>query len=244
MKLPILIGLILSSCSVYASATTCMVLGEKAARVNAVEGERSPVFVTSDCAALRLISGKALASWVGRDGKPRLIPIRKDGIDVVPQAGAEERSVTAVWSELTTKREHQQPAYMRNFGDERPPKLYVPQGGIVLFDSAESNADLLVENAQGERVYQKHFNIGESVSVPRDVLLNTQIYKITLKRVESEQKWRWRIVNPEEMRTIDQSLTEIDKDVTDQDQVKIMRAMLFAQMKVQVNMHMALLGLH
>jgi hypothetical protein len=240
MKRRLLIALIMSFIYGHASATTCMVLGEKTARINAVEGERSPVFVTSDCAALRLVSGKALASWVGRDGKPRLIPIRKDGIEVAPQAGAEERSVTVVWNELTTKRERQQPAYMRNIGDERPPKLYVPTGGVVLFDSAESNADLFVKNAQGEQVYQKHFNIGESVSIPRDVLLNTQIYKIILKRVESEQQWQWRIVSADEMRTIDQSLTEIDKVVAEPDQAKIMRAMLFEQMKIQVNMNLAI----
>ena len=85
---PLAITLIFCS---SADASTCMILGDKSAIIKSVEGERSPVFVTSDCQALRLVSGKAIASWVGRDGKPRMIPITAQGVEVVPQAGAEER---------------------------------------------------------------------------------------------------------------------------------------------------------
>ncbi|MEN9437493.1 MAG: hypothetical protein RIR09_2148, partial [Pseudomonadota bacterium] len=91
-------------------SANCMVLGARDAKVQSIEGEKSPAFLTKDCGALRLISGTAQASWVGQDGKPRLIPITATGVASQPNAGAEERSVNVVWSELTTKRERQQAA--------------------------------------------------------------------------------------------------------------------------------------
>jgi hypothetical protein len=244
MKIKLLLGLFLATSCLSSFATTCMVLGEKAARVKSSEGEHSPVFVTADCAALRLIEGRALASWVGRDGKPRLIPITKEGIEFAPQAGAEERSVTVVWSELTTKRERQQPAYMRNIGDERPPKVYVPRQGIVLFETAENETDVMVENSNGALIFKNHVKVGQDGVIPREALASGQIVKVMLKRVESAQEWRWRIVGADEMASIDQSLAQIDEAVTDLGQVSLMRAMLFEQLKIRVNMDLMLQGMH
>lgn len=243
MKLKIFIATSLWVSSMGAFATSCMVLGEQTARVQSSEGERSPVFMTTDCGALRLISGKARASWIGRDGKPRIIPITKDGIESTPQAGAEERSVTVVWNELSTKRERQQPAYMRNIGDERPPKVYAPLQGVILFENSENETDILVENAEGAQVYKGHAKVGENGTVPRNALANGQIFKVILKRVESTQEWRWRIVSADEMRLVDQSLAQIDESVPEQEQSKLLRAMLFEQMKIRVNMDLTLQGL-
>lgn len=223
-----------------ASASSCMVLGDKSAMVKSVEGERSPVFVTSDCQALRLMSGKAVASWVGRDGKPRMIPITAQGVDVVPQAGAEERSVMVVWNELSTKRERQQPAYMRNIGDERPPKVYAPKEGVVLFVNSESETLITVENAAGEIVFDRRVNVGDTGVIPRNVFLSDQIFKIRTLRAESMQEWRWRVVNAAETANIDQSMETIDATISDLTQVKMMRAMMFEQIKIRVNMELAL----
>ena len=242
LKISIALALLLPCMSVH--ATTCMVLGEQTARIKASEGERSPVFVTVDCSGLRLISGKALASWIGRDGKPRLIPITKDGIATAPLAGAEERSVTVVWNELSTKRERQQPAYMRNIGNEHPPKAYAPLQGVQLFANSENPTDIVVENAEGAQVFASHVNVGESGVIPREVLTNGQIFKITLKRVASTQEWRWRMVSADDMHAMDQSLAQIEEAVSDPAQARLMRAMLFEQMKIRVNMDLTLQGMH
>ena len=223
-----------------AYASTCMVLGDKSATIKSVEGERSPVFVTSDCQALRLVSGKAIASWVGRDGKPRMIPITLKGIDLVPQAGAEERSVTVVWNELSTKRERQQPAYMRNIGDERPPKVFAPKEGVVLFTNSESETRITVENAAGETVFDRRIAVGDTGVIPRNVFLSDQIFKIKTLRAESAQEWRWRVVTAAETANIDQSLEAIDATISDPIQIKLMRAMMFEQVKIRVNMELAL----
>ena len=223
-----------------ADASTCMVLGEKASVVKAIEGPRSPVFVTSDCQALRLMSGKAFASWVGKDGKPRMIPITAEGVDGVPQAGAEERSVMVVWNELSTKRERQQPAYMRNIGDERPPKVYAPKEGVVLFQNSEGEARITVENAGGETVFDRKVAVGEPGVIPRSALVSDQIFKIKTIRAESAQEWRWRVVTAAETASIDQSLEAIDATISDPVQIKMMRAMTFEQVKIRVNMELAL----
>ena len=234
---PLAITLIFCS---SADASTCMILGDKSAIIKSVEGERSPVFVTSDCQALRLVSGKAIASWVGRDGKPRMIPITAQGVEVVPQAGAEERSVMVVWNELSTKRERQQPAYMRNIGDERPPKVFAPKEGVVLFANSESETRITVENAAGETVFDRRIAVGEAGVIPRDVFLSDQIFKIKTLRAESTQEWRWRVVTAAETANIDQSMEVIDATVSDPIQAKMMRGMLFEQVKIRVNMELAL----
>jgi hypothetical protein len=243
MNMKSFMALLLLMPGMGAYAASCMVLGEQTARVQTVEGERSPVFVTADCSALRLISGQARASWIGRDGKPRIVTITKDGIAAAPQAGAEERSVIVVWNELSTKRERQQPAYMRNIGDERPPKVYIPIQDLVLFENSESNTEIVVENTEGVKVYSGRANVGESGVIPRSALANGQIFKVMLKSVESTQEWRWRIVSADEMHSADQNLALIDEQVPEPTQSKLMRAMLFEQMKIRVNMDLTLQGL-
>lgn len=238
-KFSVLLAAGLLSASI-ANAAVCMVLGDKSAVVKSSEGVRSPVFVTSDCQSLRLVSGKATASWVGRDGKPRLIPITSQGVESVPQAGSEERSVTVVWNELSTNRERQQPAYMRNIGEERPPKVFAPKEGVVLFANSDNATRITVENARGEAVFDKLVAVGEAGVIPRSIFLSDQIFKIKTLRAESTQEWRWRVVAAEETANIDQSIDSIDAQVSDPTQGKLMRAMLFEQVKIRVNMELAL----
>ena len=121
-----------ATAAAQAQPVSCMVLGPTTARVKAVEGERSPVFSTHDCTALRLLSGAARASWIGSDGKPHLVPITADGVARAPQPGSETRSVNVVWAELSSRREQAQPAYMRSVGFDRPLRVHVPADGLPL----------------------------------------------------------------------------------------------------------------
>lgn len=109
-----------------------MVMGDRHAVVKTQEGPKSPMFLAQSCEGLKLVSGRALASWVGADGKPHLVPITPQGPSAMPGAGQEERSARAVWVELSSRREVQKPAVMRGASSGRPERTYVPESGLGL----------------------------------------------------------------------------------------------------------------
>jgi hypothetical protein len=216
-----------------------MVIGERTARIHSVEGERSPVFMTKACDSLRLISGKAQASWIGRDGKPRVVPITLAGVELLPQAGAEERSVNVVWNELTTRRERQQPAYMRNIANERPPKVYVPVEGLVLVEHLDSDALLiieLVEDAKSEKIATIKARAGQALRVDRGTLIIDQTYSFKIERNESTESWKWKVVTASQVATFDEELGKINSSVGDAEQVLMVKAMFYEQNKIRSNM--------
>ena len=223
----------------HAESTACMVIGERTARLSSAEGERSPVFMTKACDALRLISGKAQASWIGRDGKPKMVPITATGVESFPQAGAEERSVNLVWNELTTRRERQQPAYMRSFGNERPPKVYVPVEGLVLVERLESDAMLSVdriEDVKSERVASIKAKAGDTLRVARATFASDQTYSFRIERGESAESWKWKVVGAEQASTFDEELRKIASSVDDPEQQLMIKAMFYEQNKIRSNM--------
>ena len=233
------LSLFLMHSLVRAESTACMVIGERTARLSSAEGQRSPVFMTKDCDALRLISGKARASWIGRDGKPKMVPITSAGVESLPQAGAEERSVNLVWNELTTRRERQQPAYMRNFGNERPPKVYVPAEGLVLVERLESDAMLSVdriEDVKSERVASIKAKAGDTLRVARTALAADQTYSFRIERGESAESWKWKVIGAEQALTFDEELRSINSSVDDPEQQLMIKAMFYEQNKIRSNM--------
>lgn len=229
-----------------AASTSCMVVGESTARVKAVEGERSPVFVTRSCEALRLVSGRAQASWVGRDGKPRILPLTAEGLSAVPQPGSEERSVNMVWTELTTKRERQQPAYMRNIAVERPPRIFIPEAGLLVVDQTDDDAAVQVEHLKdtGSDVVASFIvSKGGAILIPRRNMVPDEVYSVKIQRGDKTESWRWRLVTAEQQRDIDDQLLIIRRDVEDDRQRSLISAMLFEQLKLRVNMDLTVQSL-
>lgn len=226
-----------------AMAATCMVLGARDAKVQSVEGEKSPVFLTKDCAALRLVSGNAQASWVGQDGKPRLIPVTATGVASLPNAGAEERSVNVVWSELTTRRERQQAAYMRSVSFERAQKVYIPAEGLALVDRSEVDAELsvqLLKDAAMVPVLTQPVKKGESIRVARSLLEPDETYVFTIRRGDTTETWRWKTLPVDQSSTIDSQLEPIRQANLDAEQRLLLQAMLFDQIKFKPNMELAI----
>lgn len=224
--------------SVRADSAACMVIGERTARISSTEGERSPVFMTQACDALRLVSGKAQASWIGRDGKPKMVPITSAGVESLPQAGAEERSVNVVWNELTTRRERQQPAYMRSLGVERPPRVYVPVDGLVLVERLESDALLSIErldDGKSEKVVSIRVKAGDTLRVDRATLTADQTYFFKIERNESAESWRWKVLTASQTATFDDEVTHINSSVGDAEQRLMIKAMFYEQNKIRSN---------
>jgi hypothetical protein len=216
-----------------------MVIGERTARISSIEGERSPVFVTKACDALRLISGKAQATWIGRDGKPTVLPITASGVDSQAPAGAEERSVNVAWAELTTRRERQRPAYLRDISNE-PPKVYVPAEGLVLVERLESDSLLRIDRLQGEKsekVAEIKANKGERLRVPPGTLLAEQTYSFEIQRSENSQTWTWQTVAASQALSIREDLATINASVTDPEQQFMLKALYFEQAKIRNNMY-------
>lgn len=224
----------------HAEPVSCMVLGDKSARIKSVEGEKSPIFMTEDCQALRLVSGKATASWIGKDGKPRMIPITASGVESVPEAGAEERSSKVVWAELTTRREAQVPAYMRNVGAERPPAIYVPREKLVLIARLENRAEVTVLAQSGESVYSASIEPGNEVALTRGNLANDGIYEVRIRQLESLQSWRWKMVSEVDARKLDSAFDLIEEVSSNPADRAVLRAMLFDQFKLRTNMDLQL----
>ena len=225
--------------ALWAQATACMVLGAKDAVVSTPQGDKSPVFMATDCAALKLQKGQAQASWIGRDGKPRLVPITNAGVSAVPSAGSEERSVNVVWSELTSQRERQQPAYMRNLGEQRAPKVYVPEQGLELVPSADSEAILsvwLVQEGGNQLLQRTTVAAGTPVVLPREGLKPEQTYAIHIQRGDLVEEWRWSLVAQAQQDTLDSHLRTIKQEVAAAPQQSMLKAMLYEQLKMRVNM--------
>lgn len=224
-------------------SANCMVLGARDAKVQSIEGEKSPAFLTKDCGALRLISGTAQASWVGQDGKPRLIPITATGVASQPNAGAEERSVNVVWSELTTKRERQQAAYMRSVSFERAQKIYIPAEGLVLLDRSDVDAELsvqLVKDTATVPVLTQTIKKGDAIWVARNLLEQDQTYVFTIRRGDTTETWRWKTLPADQTTTIDGQLDPIRQAPLDAEQRLLMQAMLFDQIKFRPNMELTI----
>ncbi len=234
-------------CMTNVSAAPCLVIGETTAKLASSEGERSPVFMAPSCESLRLVSGKAQASWVGRDGKPRIAPISASGPDASPEAGVAERSVYLVWTELTSKREAQRPAFMRALSKEREPRVFVPEEGLVLLSGADTLSEVRVALLKGEaEVSATSFQVdaGSPVRLDRAGLALGEVYRIQIRRGELTEQWRWRILTLEESLKVQEQLHAIPLSVPDRSQQILVQAMLFEQLQLRVNRALAIQSLH
>lgn len=231
---------ILVSNSVF--AVSCIVVGERTAKVQSSNGEKSPVFLTDDCVSLRAISGKAMVSWVSKDGKVSFAPIGINGPEHHPIVGSEERSGKAVWAELASTRETRRSAFMRSFGDEKAMRVYLPETGILIKPKAgESLKIFLVEEGEvrtflGDASEGMHFFITRELS---KLGLTYQLEWTTGGNVEKE---KWKFLDGEETVRLDTQYKEIQDAGLDQEQRKIVIAMLFEQLKLITNMRLTLLS--
>ena len=231
-----LFGVLISN---FAFAVSCIVVGEKTARVQSSKGEKSPVFLADDCVSLRAISGKAMVSWVSREGKVNFAPIGVDGPERHPLVGSEDRSGKVVWAELTSTRETRKPAFMRAFGDEKAVSVYLPEAGI------------LIKPKMGERL--KITSIQEGVEtlvvdspeatpflITRELSRLGTIYQLEWTKSEHVEKEKWKFLDGEETMRLDAQYKEIQDSGMDQEQLKIIIAMLFEQLKLVTNMRLLL----
>ncbi len=236
----------LGTAGAWAQATPCLVLGEPTAQVRTAEGVRAPVFMAPACGELRLVQGKASASWVARDGRPRVLPITESGVTQLPAPGSEERSVKVVWSELTSSRERQQPAYMRSFGGERAPKVYVGAGGLELMAAADSDALLRIARIDGDAVTpvgERRIASGSPILLRSDDLTADAIHLLQVQRGDIKQEWRWRTLTRTEAANVDAQMAAIDVAVEAADQRLMLQAMLFEQLNMRVNMDLVVQAL-
>lgn len=234
--------LVSAFCVVAANASlaaSCMVIGEKTARIQSSEGEKSPVFLTNACASLRLISGKAMVTWVARDGKPNFVPIGPNGPDRVPTAGTEERSSNVVWAELSSKRETQRPAFMRALDVERPARIYIPADGLVLPFIVGASLRVLSTEGDVEKLVFETTST-EPVLLARDLVKSGAVYVLEWNHAGKLEKWKWKALSAEESVRIDAQVQEVQLTVPDEVQRRVVTAMLFEQLKLRVNMELAL----
>ena len=227
----------MSGLSLSAHAISCMVMGEHTARIQSAEGEKSPVFLTSACESLRLISGKAMVSWVSRDGKPHFAPITRGGPALLPTAGAEERSANVVWAELTSKREVDRPAFMRAMSEERPSRVYVPPEGLAL--TAKPDADFAILSLEGDvekLIFDKKLTDIRPILLTRDQIKTGSVYLVEWRHGTTTEKLKWQTVDSAETARIDSQYKEIRSIVPDEAQRRIMMSMLYEQLRLRVNM--------
>jgi hypothetical protein len=227
----------LGCASFSAQAVSCMVLGDSQARVQAVEGEKSPVFLTASCESLRLVSGKAMVSWVSRDGKPHFAPIGKDGAATLPTAGAEERAANVVWAELSSRREADRPAFMRALNEGHPARVYIPPEGLTL--AARPDADFRIVALQGDAespVLEKTAADPKPILLSRDRIRAGASYLIEWHHADSVERAKWQTVSEADAARIDEELRGIDTSVEDAGQRRIVKDMLFEQLRLRVNL--------
>lgn len=237
----VLTGLLAVTGAVSAQARSCMVVGEKTARVQTREGEKSPLFHTQSCESLRLISGKAMVSWVSRDGKAHFTPIGPNGVEQMPSAGADERPGNAVWAELTSVREATRPAFMRAIGEERPARVFVPASGLDLPDQPGSELRILAVKGNAETLVLRR-NAGDPrpIHLTRDQIQPGVTYHLEWHKGGAVEQWKWVAISADEAQHVEARLKEIEASVVESDQRRVVIAMLFEQLRLRLNRHLAL----
>ena len=232
----ILLGVLISN---FAFAVSCIVVGEKTAKVQSSKGEKSPVFLADDCVSLRAISGKAMVSWVSKEGKVNFVPIGENGPERRPVVGSEERSGKLVWAELTSTRETRRPAFMRAFGSDKAVLVYLPEAGILIkpkvgesfkiFSVEEGVETLVVDNP-----------VAMPFLIPRALIKLGATYQLEWTTGGNVEKEKWKFLDGEETMRLDTQYKEIQESGLDQEQLKIVTAMLFEQLKLVTNMRLLL----
>ena len=231
-----LLGVLISN---FAFAVSCIVVGEKTAKVQSSKGEKSPVFLADDCVSLRAVSGKAMVRWVSKDGKVRFAPIGANGPERHPVVGSEERSGKVVWAELTSTRETRRPAFMRAFGDDKTAPVYLPEAGILIKPKASESFKIFsVEEGIGTLVV----DIPKAMPflIPRALIKLGATYQLEWTTDGNVEKEKWKFLDAEETIRIYTQYKEIQESGLDQEQLKIVTAMLFEQLKLATNMRLLL----
>ena len=222
-----------------AAATSCIVVGEKTAKVKSNAGEKSPVFLTNDCASLRAISGKAMVSWVSKEGKVSFAPIGANGPERQPTAGSEERSGNVVWAELSSTRQTRRPAFMRAFGDEKAVPVYVPEAGILIKPKVgESLRVLSVEDGIETSVMDSREV--QPFLITRNTLKPGSTYQLEWTKTGNIEKEKWKLLGLTDTLRLDSQYKEVQDADVDQEQRKVITAMLFEQLKLTTNMRIVL----
>ena len=234
--LMMLLGVLISN---FAFAVSCIVVGEKTAKVQSSKGEKSPVFLADDCVSLRAISGKAMVSWVSKEGKVSFAPIGVNGPERHPVVGSEERSGKVVWAELTSTRETRRPAFMRAFGDEKAVPVYLPEAGILIKPKMGESLKIVSIKDGSETLLA---DIPEALPflIARESLKLGTTYQLEWTKVGNVEKEKWKFLDGEETMRLDAQYKEIQESGMDQEQLKIVTAMLFEQLKLVTNMRLTL----
>lgn len=217
-----------------ALAAPCVVVGDKSARVQTTEGEKSPVFMTQACAALKLLSGTAMVTWIDKDGKPNFVPIGSNGPQRLPGSATGENAGSLVWSEITSKRETKRSAVMRSVADGKADRVYIPAEGLTL----RSNSDGTVRIFSW--VDQTRTLVFEAID-PSTMLLTRAViqpgarYVVEWNQDGKTERWQWQALTPQEHARIDTQMGEIAAMLPDEVQRKVVNAMLFEQLQLPVN---------
>lgn len=228
----------LSICNL-AAATSCIVVGDRTAKVQSSNGERSPVFLTGDCASLRSVSGKAMITWVSKDGKVNFSPIGFSGPERQPVAGSEERSGNVVWAELSTTRETRRPAFMRSLSDEKAVAVYIPETGVLIKPKAGENLRILSTEA-GVDTLMMEGGEEKPLLITRDKFKLGSTYLLEWTKGDNVDKEKWKLLGLADSLNIDVNYKDLQEADLDQEQRKIVTAMLFEQLKLITNMRIAL----
>ena len=229
------------SVSQFAAAVSCIVVGEKTAKVQSSNGEKSPVFLASDCASLRIISGKAMVTWVSKDGKVSFAPIDASGPKQQPVMGSEERSGKVAWAELTTTRETRRPAFMRALGDEKAALVYIPESGILTKPKSGESLKIFSID-EGVETLVADVPEAQSFLITRDVVKPGPTYRLEWTKAGAVEKENWKLLGSAETIGVDVQYKEVQEVALDQDQRRLVTAMLFEQLKLATNMRMTLSG--
>lgn len=228
-----------------AQATTCMVMGERTAQVQTPDGHRSPVFLSNACEQLRLVSGKAIVSWVGRDGKPQMVPMGPQGVDHLPSPGAEERPASSIWAELTSKRDAQRSAYMRALGDDKATRFYVPETGLNLRVKLGSTLRLYLAQEGGDQLIAERLpSASGAVHLEKDLFSPGAVYQLDWEPQSggeaATERWRVRPVSFAEQQSLHEKFQQVAKELPDHSQQAVMAAMVFEQLRLPLNVRLVL----
>ena len=226
-----------------AHATACMVMGDRSAIVRSADGDRSPVFMAASCESLRLVSGKAMVSWVTREGKPRLLNLGTLGIDGLPREAADDAVPGAVWSELVSRREVHRAAYTRSLAPAPPERFYVPKTGWVLAAQPGDSLRLTVQKGGKDRVLLEAVATEAGMfRIARALMQPGLVYGLALTQGGVPSFHALKALSSSEQSRLDALYPSLPAGQAGQDAEALVLALWYQQRQLNFNMQTALQG--
>ena len=128
---------------------------------------------------------------------------------------------------------------MRAFGDEKAVPVYVPEAGILIKPKVGESVKVLSVEDGVETLVMDSSKM-QPFLITRATLKPGSTYQLEWTNAGNIEKEKWKILESTELLRLDTQYKEVQDAELDQEQRKVITAMLFEQLKLLTNMRIVL----